>query len=109
MKDVIDVMELQREKQRRAAPPLDYRQLDFNGGFTPARFVFECGIKLNAQPLTLATAAVLMHRFFKEVDQNNYDCFVSSFCFGSRDFLGLQVDCGVDIWRRREERSGSKR
>lgn len=77
MKDVIDVMELQREKTKRIAP-LDYRQLEFNGGFIPARFIFECGMKLNAQPLTLATAAVLMHRFFKEVDQTNYDCYVSN-------------------------------
>lgn len=75
MKDVIDVMELQREKAR--ARSLDYRQLEFDGGFIPARFIFECGMKLNAQPLTLATAAVLMHRFFKEVDQANYDCYVS--------------------------------
>lgn len=78
MKDVIDVMELQREKSRRVQP-LDYRQLDFAGGFTPARFIFECGIKLHAQPLTIATATILMHRFFKEVDQSNYDCFVSIF------------------------------
>lgn len=77
MKDVIDVMELQREKTRRIAH-LDYRKLEFNGGFIPARFIFECGMKLNAQPLTLATAAVLMHRFFKEVDQTNYDCYVSN-------------------------------
>lgn len=77
MKDVIDVMELQREKARRIIP-LDYRQHEFNGGFVPARFIFECGMKLNAQPLTLATAAVLMHRFFKEVDQANYDCYVSN-------------------------------
>lgn len=76
MKDVIDVMELQREKTKRNAA-VDYKQLEFNEGFTPARFIFECGMKLNAQPLTLATAAVLMHRFFKEVDPNNYDCFVS--------------------------------
>jgi len=75
MKDVIDVMELQREKSRRVQP-LDYRQLDFAGGFTPARFIFECGIKLHAQPLTIATASILMHRFFKEVDQTNYDCFL---------------------------------
>lgn len=77
MKDVIDVMELQREKMKRNVP-VDYRQLEFNEGFTPARFIFECGMKLNAQPLTLATATVLMHRFFKEVDANNYDCFVSN-------------------------------
>lgn len=83
MKDVIDVMELQREKTKRIKS-LDYRTLEFNGGFTPARFIFECGMKLNAQPLTLATAAVLMHRFFKEVDPANYDPYVSD------QFLFLQ-------------------
>lgn len=82
MKDVIDVMELQREKSRRITT-VDYRQLDFNGGFTPARFIFECGIKLNGQPLTLATASILMHRFFKEVDHTNYDFFVSCQSFNS--------------------------
>lgn len=76
MKDVIDVMELQREKTRKNVS-LDYKSLDFNNGFTPARFIFECGIKLNGQPLTLATAAVIMHRFFREVDPSNYDSFVS--------------------------------
>ncbi|XP_030766511.1 cyclin-Q [Sitophilus oryzae] len=75
MKDVIDVMELQREKSRRLVT-VDYRQLDFKGGFTPARFIFECGMKLNGQPLTLATAAVIVHRFFKEVDHNSYDWFL---------------------------------
>lgn len=76
MKEVIDVMELQREKSRKIA--VDYKQLEFNNGFTPARFIFECGVKLNGQPLTLATAAVIMHRFFREVDPSNYDCFVST-------------------------------
>lgn len=75
MKDVIDVMELQREKGQRV-PSIDYRQLEFADGFTAARFTFECGIKLGAQPLTIATAAVLLHRFFKEVDSSNYDCFL---------------------------------
>lgn len=75
MKDVIDVMELQREKCR--VPSFDYRQLEFCDGFTAARFAFECGMKLQAQPLTIATAAVLLHRFFKEVDISNYDSFVS--------------------------------
>lgn len=76
MKDVIDVMELQREKGQRI-PQIDYRQLEFADGFTAARFAFECGMKLHAQPLTIATAAVLLHKFFKEVDSSNYDCFVS--------------------------------
>lgn len=73
-------MEFQREKTRKVTPT-DYKQLDFNNGFTPARFIFECGIKLNAQPLTLATATVIMHRFFREVDPTNYDSFVSVFSF----------------------------
>lgn len=75
MKEVIDVMELQREKSRKVT--IDYKQQEFSNGFIPARFIFECGIKLNGQPLTLATAAVIMHRFFREVDPSNYDCFVS--------------------------------
>lgn len=76
MKDVIDVMELQREKGQRV-PSIDYRQLEFNDGFTAARFTFECGMKLQAQPLTIATACVLLHRFFKEeIDSSNYDCFL---------------------------------
>ncbi|XP_050297584.1 cyclin-Q [Anthonomus grandis grandis] len=74
MKDVIDVMELQREKSRKKS--IDYRQHNFLNGFTPALFIFECGKKLNAQPLTLATAAVVMHRFFKEVDHSGYDSFL---------------------------------
>ncbi|XP_065167315.1 cyclin-Q [Atheta coriaria] len=76
MKDVIDVMELQREKQRSRQMTIDYRKLEFNNGYTPARFIFECGMKLNAQPLTIATAAILNHRFFTEVDPNNYDLFL---------------------------------
>lgn len=35
------------------------------------------GIKLDAQPLTIATAAVLYHRFFKETDSTGYDSYVS--------------------------------
>lgn len=85
MKEVIDVMELQREKSRKVT--IDYKQLEFNNGFTPARFIFECGIKLNGQPLTLATAAVIMHRFFREVDPSNYDCFVSIFFSYQRKFI----------------------
>jgi hypothetical protein len=35
------------------------------------------GIKLDAQPLTIATAAILYHRFFKETDSAGYDSYVS--------------------------------
>nr|CAI5848621.1 unnamed protein product [Callosobruchus analis] len=75
MKDVIDVMELQREKTKKVVA-LDYKKMEFNNGFTPARFIFECGVKLRGQPLTLATAAVILHRFFREVDPANYDCYL---------------------------------
>ncbi|KAG8227353.1 hypothetical protein J437_LFUL003342 [Ladona fulva] len=74
MKDVIDVMQLQREKGRLRVPPIDYRQSQSH--FTATRYIFECGVKLEAQPLTIATAAILYHRFFKEADSSNYDCFL---------------------------------
>nr|CAD7455854.1 unnamed protein product [Timema tahoe] len=34
------------------------------------------GIKLDAQPLTIATAAILFHRFFKEADVGGYDVYL---------------------------------
>jgi hypothetical protein len=37
------------------------------------------GIKLDAQPLTIATAAILYHRFFKETDNAGYDNYVSCY------------------------------
>lgn len=40
-------------------------------------FLLLSGLKLNAQPLTIATAAVLFHRFFREADMNSYDTYVS--------------------------------
>lgn len=43
MKDVIDVMQMQREKSLQV-PAIDYRQSESN--FIAVRFVFECG-KLN--------------------------------------------------------------
>nr|CAD7439569.1 unnamed protein product [Timema bartmani] len=73
MKDVIDVLQLQREKSRQI-PAFDYTQKENN--FIAARFIFECGIKLDAQPLTIATAAILFHRFFKEADVGGYDVYL---------------------------------
>ena len=73
MKDVIDVMQLQQTKGREF-PPVKYK--DRVNHFTGARFIFECGLKLNAQPLTIATAAVLFHRFFREADMSLYDPFL---------------------------------
>ncbi|KAE8746674.1 hypothetical protein FOCC_FOCC006658 [Frankliniella occidentalis] len=73
MKDVIDVMQLQQSKGREF-PPVKYK--DRINNFTGARFIFECGLKLNAQPLTIASAAVLFHRFFREADMNLYDPYL---------------------------------
>nr|CAD7589659.1 unnamed protein product [Timema genevievae] len=64
---------LQREKSRQI-PAFDYTQKENN--FIAARFIFECGIKLDAQPLTIATAAILFHRFFKEADVGGYDVYL---------------------------------
>ncbi|XP_067004400.1 cyclin-Q isoform X2 [Anabrus simplex] len=73
MKDVIDVMQLQREKSKQI-PTIDYREVENN--FIAVRFIFECGMKLDAQPLTIATAAILYHRFFKEADNSGYDSYL---------------------------------
>ncbi|KAK6617208.1 hypothetical protein RUM43_005188 [Polyplax serrata] len=73
MKDVIDVLQLQREKARRV-PPINYQEKSDN--YIGARFIFECGIKLEAQPLTIATALTLYHKFFKEADSTGYDRYL---------------------------------
>lgn len=41
------------------------------------RFLFECAIKLQIKPLTSASAAIIFHRFFKEVSSSDYDEYVS--------------------------------
>ncbi|XP_026461650.1 cyclin-Q [Ctenocephalides felis] len=73
MNEVIDVMALQRDKSRHATP-IDYRAAE--GKSLAPWFLFECGIKLNAQPLTIAMAAVIFHKFFKEVDASDYDSYL---------------------------------
>lgn len=35
--------------------------------------MFECAIKLNLKPLTSSTAAIIFHKFYREVDINYYD------------------------------------
>ncbi|XP_063699710.1 cyclin-Q [Culicoides brevitarsis] len=49
----------------------DYKKS--NGKGFAARFLFECAMKLEMKPLTSATAAILFHRFFSEVDPADYD------------------------------------
>lgn len=39
--------------------------------------MLECAIKLNMKPLTSATASIIFHRFYREVESANYDELVS--------------------------------
>ncbi|XP_075215140.1 cyclin Q [Lycorma delicatula] len=79
MMDVIDVLQVQREKSLNKIPPINYQE--GNSTFIVVRFIFECGAKLNAHPLTIATAATIYHRFFKEADPSSYDSYlIASTC-----------------------------
>lgn len=53
---------------------IDYKRK--NGTGLAPRFIFECAIKLNMKPLTSATAAIIFHRFYREVESDVYDEFV---------------------------------
>lgn len=53
---------------------IDYKRK--NGIELAPRFIFECAIKLNMKPLTSATAAIIFHRFFREVESDAYDEYV---------------------------------
>lgn len=82
MKTGSDVMSIQQRDSTakvQKAITTDYRKKSGKG--LAARFLFECAAKLNVKPLTSATAAVIFHRFYKEVDSGNYDEFlISSAC-----------------------------
>lgn len=54
---------------------IDYKVNNRNG--LAPRFIFECAVKLNMKPLTSATAAIVFHRFFREVEAEAYDEYVS--------------------------------
>lgn len=59
---------------------IDYKR---KSGLAP-RFIFECAIKLNMKPLTSATAAIIFHRFFREVDSTDaYDEYVRCLFYNS--------------------------
>lgn len=53
---------------------IDYKRKNATG--LAPRFIFECAIKLNMKPLTSATAAIIFHRFFREVESDAYDEYV---------------------------------
>lgn len=74
MKDVIDVLELQGQRENPPRKLIDYKH--FDGSYVGVIFIFECGIKLGCQPQTNTTAAYIFHKFFKEADIKNYDVFL---------------------------------
>ena len=55
---------------------IDYLKSD--KPFVIARFIFECGIKLEAQVLTVSTAAKLFHQFKKNAQSPEYDLYLIS-------------------------------
>ncbi|KAH8405880.1 hypothetical protein KR215_011056 [Drosophila sulfurigaster] len=78
MKNVLDVMSLQQHVETSKAQnmkPIDYRK-STKPGLVPL-YIFECAAKLKMKPLTAACAAIVYHRFFKEVKASDYDEFVS--------------------------------
>ncbi|KAH8268044.1 hypothetical protein KR018_007435 [Drosophila ironensis] len=77
MKTVLDVMSLQQHvesNKAHAIKPIDYRKLN-KPGLVPY-YIFECATKLKMKPLTSACAAIVYHRFFQEVNPNDYDEFL---------------------------------
>ncbi|XP_022184907.1 cyclin-Q [Nilaparvata lugens] len=75
MKDVIDVLQLQAQKEKsKRELATNYKEVD--SSFYGVQFIFECGTKLNSHPLTIATAATLFHKFFKEADKSSYDQYL---------------------------------
>lgn len=73
MKSLVDLsVDYQRDISTSSVRrPVDYRGK--NHHMLAPRFIFECAIKLKMKPLTSATAAVIFHRFFREVDATKYD------------------------------------
>ncbi|KAL5285208.1 FAM58A family protein [Megaselia abdita] len=67
LKNVVDCQNMPSTSRLRT----NYRKQSGDG--ICARYLFECSIKLSMKPLTSATAAILFHRFFKEVKASDYD------------------------------------
>lgn len=64
---------------------IDYKRKTGQG----PRFIFECAIKLNLKPLTSATAAIIFHRFFREVDTADYDEYVRDGFFQKKNLFQI--------------------
>jgi len=71
----MDTIQLDTQRSLKSvAPALNYK-LSQNH-FTAARYIFECGTKLEANALTISTACSIYHRFFKETDSKDYDVYL---------------------------------
>lgn len=68
MKNVVDCQNIPATSSRLRT---NYRKQSGEG--LVSRYLFECSIKLSFKPLTSATAAILFHKFFKEVKATDYD------------------------------------
>lgn len=84
-------------------PPVDYTK-NYNH-FSGSRYIIECGIKLKASVLTVATAATYYHKFFKAATLEEYDPYlIGSTCLylaskvedddiKIRDIINVGVSC----------------
>ncbi|VVC29922.1 Hypothetical protein CINCED_3A012261 [Cinara cedri] len=63
--------ESQDKFQKPKAPLNEY--LAIRSNYNAIQFIFECGIKLGLKHITICSAAVYFHRFYKHVDENSYD------------------------------------
>lgn len=72
---VIETDKIQKEKDdlKLKSRRIDYKS--FDNLFYASRYLFECGYKLKANPISIATAATIFHRFFKEFD-TGYDKYL---------------------------------
>uniref|UniRef100_A0A2S2NNL5 Cyclin-Q n=1 Tax=Schizaphis graminum TaxID=13262 RepID=A0A2S2NNL5_SCHGA len=63
--------ESQDKLKKPEAPLTDY--LAHKSNYIAVRFLFECGVKLGLKHVTISSAAVYFHKFYKHVDENTYD------------------------------------
>jgi len=90
-------------KRDEVNPPVDYPN-NYNH-FAGARFIIECGIKLKASVLTIATAAHYYHKFFASASLEDYDPYqIGSTCIylaskvedddiKIRDIINVGISC----------------
>ncbi|XP_014256774.1 cyclin-Q-like [Cimex lectularius] len=73
MKALIEVTKTDSDDHKKKSRRIEYKT--HNAIYYTMRFLFECGYKLKANPITIATASVISHRFFKEFD-TGYDKYL---------------------------------